>query len=733
MREIKNEKIWIENYIFGNKDKDRAVHAMANELGISDVLSVLLYNRGYCDADQARRFLKFEESNFHDPFLMKDMDKAIKRIKEAVSNKEKICIYGDYDVDGVTSVSMLYLYLTSMGSDVVIKIPKREGEGYGVSCAAIKILAESGVSLIITVDTGITANDEIEYAATLGVDFVVTDHHECRNELPNACAVVNPHRNDCEYPFKELAGVGVVFKLVTAYQMNMYRELGKSVLDGIKKVCDDYADLAALGTIADVMPVIDENRLIISMGLRMMETNCRPGLSALIDASSKKNNENAKPRKITSGFIGFGIAPRINAAGRMSDAVIAVKLLLANEPEIAAAYAEELCSINRQRQLEENRIANQAYEMIENLEDIENNPVIVLDSNEWQQGIIGIVSSKITEKYGLPSILVSFDGSVVVEENPLDDGKGSGRSIKGMNLVEALSYCDELLVKYGGHELAAGLTVKRGNLDAFRKKINEYAREHLSAEDFKIKLEADCEITADRLSLDLANEIQLLEPYGTGNSTPLFVMKNATVKKITHTRGGEHTRLCVEQNGVFVTGMCFGVSESVLNFTCGDTIDLLFNLDINDYKNVKSVQLIIRDFRIAEEFINKLRDEQKRYSEIRAGEKFYSAEGIVPTRDDFARVYTVLRREFRNGISVLNMTDMLKLINSGNCPTINYIKLKYILHILNELKICDVVELNSDIYRFQVIFNASKTSIEKSNTLKKLRAQCADRTYSDSQ
>ena len=732
MREIKNEKVWIENYTFGNTDKDRAVHVMAEELGISDILAVLLYNRGYHSADQARRFLRFEESNFHDPFLMKDMELAVARIQKAVLNKEKICIYGDYDVDGVTSVSMLYLYLTSLGAEVTIKIPKREGEGYGVSCAAIKVLAESGVSLIITVDTGITANDEVIYASTLGVDFVVTDHHECRNELPNACAVVNPHRSDCEYPFKELAGVGVVFKLVTAYQMSICRDFGESLIDGVKKICDEYADLAALGTIADVMPVLDENRLIISMGLRMMETNCRAGLSALIEASSKKGNENAKPRKITSSFIGFGIAPRINAAGRMSDAVIAVKLLLAKERETAAAYAEELCAINRQRQLEENRIANQAYEMIEELGDIENNPVIVLESNEWQQGIIGIVSSKITEKYGLPSILVSFDGSIVVEENPLDDGKGSGRSIKGMNLVEALSYCDELLVKYGGHELAAGLTVKRGNLDAFRKKINEYARDHLSADDFKIKLEADCEITAEKLSLELANEIQLLEPYGTGNSTPLFVMKNATVKKITHTRGGEHTRLLVEQNGVFVTGMCFGVSEAALNFSCGDSVDLLFNLDINDYKNVKSIQLIIRDFRIAEEFTNKLKDEKKRYAEIKAGDKFYCAEGVVPTRDDFARVYTVLRREFRNGTSVLNMTDMLKLINSGSCQTINYIKLKYILHILNELKICDVVELNTDIYRFQVIFNASKTSIEKSSTLKKLRAQCVDRAHQDS-
>ena len=732
MREIKNEKVWIENYAFGNKDTDDAVRTMSRELGISEILALLLYNRGYNTVDRARRFLQFEESNFHDPFLMKDMDLAVKRIETAIENKEKICIYGDYDVDGVTSVSMLYLYLSTRNADVVIKIPKREGEGYGVSCAAVKTLAESGVKLIITVDTGITANEEVEYASSLGVDFVVTDHHECRNDLPLACAVVNPHRSDCDYPFKELAGVGVVFKLVTACQMKRSHSVGESVIDGVKRVCNEYADLAALGTIADVMPVVDENRLIISMGLRLMETNCREGISALIDASSKKGNENAKPRKITSSFIGFGIAPRINAAGRMSDAVIAVKLLLAEAPEIAATYAEELCAINRQRQLEENRIANQAYEMIEALGDTENNPVIVLDSNEWQQGIIGIVSSKITEKYGLPSILVSFDGSIIGEENPLDDGKGSGRSIKGMNLVEALSYCDDLLVKYGGHELAAGLTVKRGNLDAFREKINEYAREHLSADDFKIKLEADCEISADKLNLELANEIQLLEPYGTGNPTPLFVMKNAVVKRITRTKGGEHTRLLVEQNGVSIMGMCFGVPESALGFSCGDSVDLLFNLDINDYKNVKSVQLIIRDFRISEDFTNKLNEDKQRYADIKAGGRFCCADNILPSREDFARVYTVLRREFRSGTSVLNMKDMLKLINSGNSQAINYIKLKYVLNILNELKICDVVELGSDIYRFQVIFNASKTSIEKSNILKKLRTQCTDRIHQES-
>ena len=731
MKKIKNEKIWVENYIFGDLHKDNIIREMAAVLGKSELFAVLLYNRGYRTAEEAIRFLQFEESNFHDPFVMKDMGIAVDRIHKAIKNGEKICVYGDYDVDGVTSVSMLYLYLIEQGANVIIKIPKREGEGYGVSCQAVEFLARDGVSLIITVDTGITANNEVLFASELGVDFIVTDHHECRNDLPQAVAVVNPHRPDCPYPFSELAGVGVVFKLVCACEMRKAERAGASLMEAVKKVCFLYSDLAALGTIADVMPVVDENRLIISMGLKMMEDNCRPGLRALMDASVKKGADSAKKRKISSSFIGFGIAPRINAAGRMSDALIAVKLLLAQKEEEACMYAEELCAINRQRQLEENRIANEAYEMIEDNFDVEKESVIVLHSNEWQQGIIGIVSSKITERYGLPSILISFNGSVIGEEHPLDDGKGSGRSIKGLNLVEALSFCDDVLVKYGGHELAAGLTVKRGELDAFRKKINDYAREHLSTEDFKIKMEAECELSVKDINLAFASELQLLEPYGTGNATPLFVLKNAKVKKITGTKGGEHTRLLVEQDGICVVGMYFGVGEAELGFESGDTVDILFNLDINEYKNVKSVQLIVRDCRIAKEFTDLINGEKKRYAEIKGGGSFYMSEEVLPSRDDFAKVYSALRKEFRSGTSVIDQKGIMKLVNYGEVKRINYIKMKYILQILNELKICDVIELDSDIYSFQVIFNASKTSIEKSNILKKLRTQCVDRVYQD--
>lgn len=738
--DIKRQKLWEQSYVFGDRERDEGIREMADALGVSPLFAVLLYNRGYTTAEAARRFMRFEETDFHNPYLMADMDKAVDRILFAVENKEKIYIYGDYDVDGVTSVSMLYLYLTSLGAEVGIKIPKREGEGYGVSSAAVKAIAEQGVSLIITVDTGITANAEVEYASELGVDFVVTDHHECHGELPRACAVVNPHRPDCEYPFKDLAGVGVVFKVICACEIRQCLNNGTPILDGIKRVTYEYADLAAVGTIADVMPVIDENRLIISMGLSRIERSCRAGLEALIDASSTKKSQesSAKKRKMTSRMIGFGIAPRINAAGRISDATIAVKLLLEENREKAAEYAEELCEINRKRQYEENRVAAEAYDMIENDPTIDDDLVIVLESNDWQQGIIGIVSSRITEKYGLPSILVSFRGSMIGgEEHDMDDGKGSGRSVKGMNLVGALTACDELLVKYGGHELAAGLTVKRGCLPEFRQKINEYAKGHLTEDIFRIHMEADCELDMRDLTMELAQEVMLLEPCGTsnatGNPTPAFIMRNVTVKRVTHTRDGNHTILQLEQNGAFITGMYYGVGATELGFEAGDSVDLFFNVEINDYKNVCSVQIIVKDACLAKDFVDVINNEKRRYEEIRQGGDFLLSEAVIPDRNDFARVYTMLRREYRNGNGVLDLKGMMRLVNNSSEEPINYTKIKYILRILNELKICEVEELNNDIYSFSVAFNAAKTNIEKSSILRKLKSQCSDRIHKDAQ
>ena len=729
MRENKREKIWEQMFAFGDTERDAVIRSMSEELGVSPLFAVLLYNRGYTTAESARKFLRFEETDFHNPYLMKDMNTATDRILRAVENREKIYIYGDYDVDGVTSSSMLYLYLSSLGAEVGIKIPKRDGEGYGVSMSAIQSIADDGATLIITVDTGITANAEVEFARTLGVDFVITDHHECHGELPLAVAVVNPHRADCEYPFKELAGVGVVFKTVCACEIKRCERAGENVIDGIRKVSAEYADLVAVGTIADVMPLIDENRLIVSLGLSKLEKGTgRAGLQALLEASTKNGRgDDARKKKVTSGIVGFGIAPRINAAGRMSDALIAVKLLLAEDMNTAMAYAEELCEINRQRQVEENSIATEAYDMIENDPSYANDKVLILHNDNWQQGIIGIVSSRITEKYGLPSILVSFRGAITGEPHDMDDGKGSGRSIKGLNLVEALHFCEDLLVKYGGHELAAGLTVKRGMIEEFRKRINEYADRYITEEMLTVKVEADCELEAADINMSFTNEIFRLEPFGIGNVSPRFILRNATVRKISAISGGKHTKLVLEKDGICHTAMCFGVSGAELDCCEGDAVDVLFNMDVNDYRGVRSVQLIVQDIRVCSEYVQRLDEEKRRYEEIRAGARFFAEEQVIPTREDFAAVYTALRKEFRAGTSILDVKGMLRLLGGKGEVAINYIKLKYVLRILNELNICEVEEIDSDLYRFNIYFNASKTNIEKSSILKKLRGQCQNK------
>ena len=732
MRETKREKIWEQRFAFGDLDRDSAIKEISETLGVSPLFAILLYNRGYTTAEAARRFLRFEETDFHNPYLMKDMNMAVDRILAAVENREKIYVYGDYDVDGVTSSAMLYLYLTSIGAEVGIKIPKRDGEGYGVSASAIDVIADEGTKLIITVDTGITANAEVEYASTLGVDFVITDHHECHSELPSAVAVVNPHRADCEYPFKDLAGVGVVFKTVCALEMRRCEIAGESVIEGIKRVSDRYADLVAVGTIADVMPLVDENRLIVSLGLSKLERGeGRLGLQALLDASSKGRSDDPRRKKVTSGMVGFGIAPRINAAGRISDAIIAVNLLLATDEKEAASYSEELCEINRQRQVEENRIAIKAYEMIENNPAFQKDKVLILHDDDWQQGIIGIVSSRVTERYGLPSILISFRGAINGEESEYDDGKGSGRSIKGLNLVDALAYCDDLLVKYGGHELAAGLTVKRGQIDEFRKRINEYADKYITEDMLTVRLDADCELEVSDVNMALANEILRLEPFGIGNASPRFIIKNATVRKITAIGGGKHTKLLLEKDGVCLTAMYFGIGETDLCCTEGDDVDVLFNIDVNEYRGMRSVQLIVQDIRICFEFESKLAGEKQRYEEIRAGGIFKTEERVIPDRNDFATVYTALRKEFRAGTSILDVRTILRLIKAAGEEDMNFIKLKFILRILHELKICEAEEIDNDLYRFNIFFNANKTSIEKSSILKKLKGQCSNREMAE--
>ena len=728
MEHKKHEKIWVlrEQEV---APTEQQIASLASEVGVSPLCARLLFCRGHRTKEAVERFLRCEDTMLHSPFLLRDIEPAVARIRRAVERHERIVIYGDYDVDGVTAVSLLYLYLSKLGADVDYYIPSRAQEGYGLSTAAIDRLAATGVTCIITVDTGITANDEVEYAASLGIDMVITDHHECRETLPNAVAVVNPHRPDCPYPFKELAGVGVIFKVITAYECTLGMEKGEGEIDGVRRVAREYADLVTIGTIADVMPITDENRLIVALGLQRIERDTRLGLSALIEEASAGNRaagdtRPVKKKKITSTFIGFGLAPRINAAGRMSEASHAVELLLSKTPEEARALAAELCEINRQRQAEENSIAEQVYRRIDEEFDLDNTHVLVLEDDGWRQGIIGIVSSRVTERYGLPSILVSFDGSTQGFHDPDDQGKGSGRSIKGMNLFEALTACEDLLVKFGGHELAAGLTVTRKNLDAFRERINAYAASHLPPEGLAAHLEADLELSLSDVSLPFAEELTRLEPFGVSNPTPQFIFRDLRIDRISELGGGKHLKLLVSSGDISLFALLFSTPRSRFDFYEGDRIDLLCTVDVNEFRDQKSVQLIAQDVKPSASYAMEYDRLVVRYGEVRQGESFTEDEEIVPEREDFVQVYTVLRREFRCGRDAFSMRDLLALVNTGATRSIHYIRLKYILEIFRELQICGVEEYEADRYRFDVYFNASRTNIEKSSILKKLKSQC---------
>lgn len=707
----------------GTEESRAAAKRLVASLGVSETMAKLLVNRGYKDADSARRFIHMESELLCDAFDLKDIRPAIERIRRAEQNGEGVVVYGDYDVDGVTAVCTLYLYLRARGVRVSYYIPNRAGEGYGVSKTAIDHFKEENVSLMITVDTGITAYDEVAYAKEIGLDTVVTDHHECRCSLPPAVAVVNPHRPDCPYPFKDLAGVGVVFKLISAYEEYV---TGDSKRECVARLCQEYADLVAIGTIADVMPIRGENKLIVSYGLRRMEKKRRLGLSALMEAASPGGEKSTKKSKgdtkITSGYIGFTIAPRINAAGRLRSASLAVELFLAEDKAKADEIATALCEANRERQAEENRIITEAYEKINTEHDFEKDPVIVLDADTWHHGVIGIVSSRITEKYGLPSILVSFEGCDPDAHSENDVGKGSGRSIKGMNLVDALVYCEEHLLKHGGHELAAGLSVTRGALPAFREKINEYAKAHLSEEDIFPTIEADCVLAFPDISIDLASELRMLEPYGVANPLPVFAMYSALVEEIVPVSGGKHTRLIISDGISHLTAMYFSKETESLDLYQGEYVDLLFCVDINEWYGRRSVQLIVKDLRPAEREAALAKSDKARFDEIFSGAAIEPSEDVIPDRDDFAAVYTVIRRHVRGGEDTLSVRRMLSLLR-GTGREVGYVKLKLIFRVLEELNLLGIEETEADVYRFHVQFTASKVDLEKSNILRRLRSR----------
>ena len=665
-----NQKVWkIE------EQEESVIAQLCDTLEISPIVARLLYNRGFYEPIAAGRFLRKETGVFHDPFLLRDMDRAVARIRAAVDAGERITVYGDYDADGVTATSVLFLYLASIGADVHFYIPGRFDEGYGLNTDAVKKLAADGTHLIVTVDTGVTAVDEVAFANACGMDVVITDHHTCRPILPDAVAVVNPHRADDTYPFKELAGVGVAFKLICAIECADMTEIAQKK-EATRRLCMEYAEYTAIGTIADVMPLRDENRLIVNIGLALLQQTQKPGLIALMDVaagqsctasadsqSAQSRSERpkyVKKRKVTSSFISFTIAPRINAIGRISSAARAVELFLTDSLEYANRLANELCDANRERQETENRIAAEAFAQVESEHDIEREHILVLAGEGWHHGVIGIVASRVTEKYHLPCILFSFPS----EENeggiplPTDEGKGSGRSIDGFCMIDALVDTQDLIVRFGGHAMAAGVTVTRENLPLFRERMETAAANAFAGGVPAPCLRVDCETDFSDINLRTAEEIFALEPYGCANPQPLFCLRGAKIETVSMLSGGKHTKLLIsdpEDDTITRTPMVFGCHTEDFAYRAGDLIDLVYTLEVNEFRGERTAQMLVSDLHPAIDGNTFENRQTQAYRQIQSGtvvlpEGCLTASDMIPGREDCRAIWMYLREVTGGGV-----------------------------------------------------------------------------------
>lgn len=545
----------------------------AKSLGINIVTSKILLNRGINTLEEAKSFLNPSLKNLHNPFLLKDMDKAVNRIQKAIENKENIWIYGDYDVDGITSVSLLLHYFKSIGFEAKYYIPDRFEEGYGINCDAIDYIKSQEGNLIISVDCGITSIKEVDYANSLGIDFIVTDHHQCQEKMPNAFAVINPKRKDCSYPFDMLAGVGIAFKLVQALTPS----------DMMEEICNRYLDIVALGTVADVAPIIGENRILVKYGLDRLNETDNVGLKALIDICGLRD------KKINTGYIGFVLAPKINAAGRILNASLGVKLLLSETFDEAINIAKDLYDNNVARQDIEKQIVYEAEVLIKEKVDLEKDKVIVLSSEKWHSGVIGIAASRIAEKYYRPTVLIGIENGI---------GKGSVRSVGNINIFDILYECKDMFIKFGGHAQAAGLSIPALDIDEFRKKINTIANLYIKEFDLIPFVDIDMELSVKDIGFNIIEEIEKLEPYGLGNPKPQFLYKDLVVEYFSLVgKDSNHLKLLVQDGSRVFDCIAFNYGEYGEKLSKGEKIDLVFNLEKNCFKGIETIQFNLKDLR----------------------------------------------------------------------------------------------------------------------------------------
>ncbi len=589
--------------------------------GYPALLSAVLAAHGIADTAAAAEFLNIEETLTLSPFLMKDMDCAVRRIRAALEGGEHIAVFGDYDVDGITATAILADYLRRCGGQVSHYIPRRIEDGYGLSAEAMRTLHEQGVTLVVTVDCGITGVEEVDYAAGLGMDVVVTDHHECKEELPRAAAVVDPHRPDCPYPFKHLAGCGVALKLVLA--------LGGEARG--EELLTRYCPLAAVGTVADVMRMTGENRTIVARGLAHI-TDCDfIGLRALLQETGLDQKE------ITSVQIGYVLAPRINAAGRMGEADRAAELMLCKDPVLAHGLARELCELNRQRQAVEQEIYAQAMAMIEAMP-AEEKHALVLADHQWHQGVVGIVASRLSEKYACPSFMIHLSGHT---------GKGSCRSWGGFNLFAALEACSDLLLGFGGHELAAGFTIEEDKVPAFRKRMNEYVLRFMGSRPAASVLDVDVVLRRpEAVTLWEVEQLRRLEPYGNGNNRPLFCLLGVTLERAQGVGQNRHLKLRFSKGAVQLEGIFFSVSAQQCPCRVGERVDVAFYLQVNEFRGSRSVQLQVIDLRPSRQCSAREEESLLLLRRLEQGESLSAKEALrlLPSRQQCVAAWRLLQQ-----------------------------------------------------------------------------------------
>ena len=663
--------------------------------GLPPLCAAVLCARGVDTAPAASAFLAHGPDLLHDPFLLRDMEKAVERISRAIREQETVAVYGDYDVDGITATCLLTQFLRTLGGQVVSYIPDRTEEGYGLNNHAIDALARQGVTLIVTVDCGITAAQEVEYARALGVDVVITDHHQCKEVLPQAVAVVDPRRPDCSYPFPDLAGVGVALKLALALTAPAQRP----------QVLLDYGELAAIGTVADVMLLQGENRALVHLGLERLADCSRPGLQALLREAGCPRGQ--VPTTVT---IGYGLAPRINAAGRMEQAGTALELLLTQDPQRGQELAQELCQLNRLRQAIELEIFQHCDQLLTHTPAL-SAPVIVLAGEGWHQGVIGIVASRLAEKYACPAFMISLDG---------DKGKGSCRSFGGFNLFGALERCAPLLDSYGGHELAAGFSIRRGNIPAFRAALCQLVEEFAGHQPMESSLDVDCEIPhCSLLSTQDVESLSLLEPFGSGNPKPVFLLRSVCVLSHTDVGGGRHLKLKLRRDGVAMDAIFFSANTAACGIENGQRLDIAFTLQINQFRGNRTVQLQLCDLRPAP---TRSQLERSLFRRLQAGETLspWEASLMLPQRRDFAHLWRYLEQLCAAGPAQAPMDQLLRQVTRSFSGHRSYGKALVCLHVMDERGLIQVAVQNQQA-TVRLCRPREKVDLEQAGMMRQLR------------